>query len=170
MQQHPRTRTPRRAPWRTEYLATELGPDVTEYLRHKTKRLTAKSYRGYERTLALFALEYPETPLVQFEPPDGTRLVEDFLAAHWADRNPKTYNIHLTTLRDFFRWNALRYRLKGDPTLPIERGKGRQFHRSTFTVEQRDAIVAATRNTRYRLAVRLLLDYGIRKGARAGRA
>lgn len=156
-----------RAPWRAAYPSTALGPDVVEYLRHKTKRLTAKSYRGYERTLAILALEYPATPLAEFEPPAGTRLVEDFLADHWGERNPKTYNIQLSVLKDFFRWNVLRFRLHGDPTLPIERGKGRQFHRSSFTDDQCHAILDATRNTRYRLALRLLLDYGIRKGALA---
>ena len=90
MQSDHATRTQRRASWRTAYRDTALGPDVTEYLRHKTKRLTVKSYRGYERTLALFALEYPDIPLAQFEPPAGTRLIEDFLADHWAHRNPKT--------------------------------------------------------------------------------
>lgn len=161
------TANPRHAAWRAAYPNTALGPDVAQYLRHKVKRLTVKSYRGYEFTLGMLAITYPETPLSEFEPPAGTRLLEDFLADNWAARNPKTYNINLSVLRDFFRWNAIRYRIKGDPTLPIERGKARPFHRTTFTAEQREAIFASTRNVRYRLAVRLLLDYGIRKGALA---
>lgn len=167
MQTQHRTRASQLAPWRAAYPQTALGPDVTEYLRHKVKRLTVKSQRGYERTLAMLAIHYPETPLAEFEPPAGTRLVEDFLADHWSDRNPKTYNINLSVLTDFFRWNVLRFRLHGDPTLPIERGKGRQFHRSAFTLNQRDLILDSARNVRYRLAVRLLLDYGIRKGTLA---
>lgn len=149
------------------YRTTPLGVEAGDYLRHKTKRLTRKSYRGHEYALAIFAGQHPAVELAELEPPNGTRLIEDFLDRNWGHRNPKTYNIQLTVLRDFCKWNVLRGRLHGDPTLPIERAKPRQFHRSTFTGEQRQAILDSTRNLRYRLALQLLLDYGIRKGALA---
>lgn len=149
------------------YRDTPLGQEVTEYLRHKSKRLTEKSYRGYERTLALFAVQHPTLELDDLEPPAGTRIVEDFLARNWAHRNPKTYNVNLTTISDFCKWHGRRGTLKGDPTLAIERAKPRQFHRSTFSEQQRLAILASSRDIRYRLSLRLLLDYGIRKGALA---
>lgn len=149
------------------YRSTPLGFEVSEYLRHKSKRLTEKSYRGYERTLATFATQHPALELEDLEPPNGTRIVEDFLARNWGNRNPKTYNVNLTTIRDFCKWQARRGRLHGDPTLAIERAKPRAFHRSTFTAEQRRAILESSRNIRYSLSLRLLLDYGIRKGALA---
>lgn len=93
--------------------------------------------------------------------------MEEFLSRRWGDKNPKTYNIQLTVLRDFCKWMCLREKLHGDPTLPIERAVPRQFHRSTFTPGQRAAILEATRDVRYRVSLRLLLDYGIRKGALA---
>lgn len=161
--QHP-TATSRR----DAYLATPIGAEAGEYLRHKSKRLTDASQRSYSAALRWFALDHPDLTPADLEPPDGTRIIEDFLAARWGDKNPKTYNIQLTVLTNFCKWMVLRGRIHGDPTLPIERAKPRPFHRSTFTPVQRQAILDTTRDTRYRIAVKLLLDYGIRKGALAG--
>jgi integrase len=49
--------------------------------------------------------------------------------------------------------------------LPIERAKKRGVHRTTFSLDQRHGILAANPELRDRLALRLLLDYGLRKGA-----
>lgn len=144
-----------------------LGGEVALYLRHKSNRLTPASHRIYEGTLAALAHYYPATTLEEFEPPAGTRLLEDFLDGLWGDKNPRTYNKNLTVLRDFFKRCVLRGNLHGDPTLPIERAKARAFHRSTFTTSQINAILEANLEPRYQVALRLLLDYGIRKGALA---
>lgn len=157
--------TPRR---RDAYLDTPIGAVAGEYLRHKTMRLTEASQRSYTATLRWLAIDHPDLEPAELEPPNGTRVLEDFLSARWGDKNPKTYNIQLTVLTNFCRWMVLRGRLHGDPTLPIERAKGRPFHRSTFTPAQRQAILDTTRDTRYLISVKLLLDYGIRKGALAG--
>jgi site-specific recombinase XerC len=71
----------------------------------------------------------------------------------------------VSILRDFFRFHVLRTRLHGDPTLPIERAKARAVLRTTFTPDDRAAILASNPEFRDRLALRLLLDYGLRKGA-----
>jgi integrase len=55
--------------------------------------------------------------------------------------------------------------LHGDPTLPIERARQRDVYRTTFTEDQRRAILANNHDHRDRGALRLLLDYGLRKGA-----
>ena len=62
----------------------------------------------------------------------------------------------------------LRGNLHGDPTLAIERAKTRGVHRTTFTPDDRAAILAANDDLRDRVALRLLLDYGLRKGALQG--
>lgn len=59
----------------------------------------------------------------------------------------------------------MRGRLHGDPTLPIERARSRQVYRTTFSAEQRRAIISEQPDLRDRIALRLLLDYGLRKGA-----
>ncbi|TMK24947.1 MAG: hypothetical protein E6G62_06855 [Actinobacteria bacterium] len=58
-----------------------------------------------------------------------------------------------------------RGRLHGAPTLLVERARSRQVYRTTFTADQRRAIIAEQPLLRDRIALRLLLDYGIRKGA-----
>jgi integrase/recombinase XerC len=55
--------------------------------------------------------------------------------------------------------------LHGDPTLPIERAKKRSVYRTTFSPDDRNTIVSSSPELRDRTALRLLLDYGLRKGA-----
>ena len=68
-------------------------------------------------------------------------------------------------LRDFFKFHVLRGNLHGDPTLAIERARKRDVYRTTFNSDQVRAIVASQDELRDRVAVRLLLNYGLRKGA-----
>lgn len=68
-------------------------------------------------------------------------------------------------LRDFFKYEVLRGNLHGNPTLVIERAKKRDVLRKTFTPDERNAIIASQEELRDRIALRLLLDYGLRKGA-----
>jgi integrase/recombinase XerC len=58
-----------------------------------------------------------------------------------------------------------RGRLQGDPTLLIERARSRQVLRTTFSTDERRAIIAEQPLRRDRITLRLLLDYGLRKGA-----
>ena len=67
--------------------------------------------------------------------------------------------------KDFFQWQVKRGRLHGDPTLLIERAKNREVYRTTFTPDQRHAILAGSDSLRDSIALRLLLDYGLRKGS-----
>jgi integrase len=85
--------------------------------------------------------------------------------AQWGNRAGRTYNKNLSILRDFIKFQVLRGRLHGGPTLPIERAKKRAVLRTTFTSEQRLAILASQTGLRDKVALRLLLDYGIRKGS-----
>jgi len=59
---------------------------------------------------------------------------------------------------------VLRGKLRGDPTLAIGRAKKRAVFRTTFTTDQMRAIVAAQDDARDRIALRLLLNYGLRNG------
>ena len=150
------------------YQRTPLGQEAQAYLRQKRKRLTDASYRDYERGLAHWALAHADLALHNFEPPSGTELLEDFMDAHYGDSSPRNYNKNLSILRDFFKWAQIRQRIQGDPTLAIERAKARQVYRTTFTPDQRLALLAACEDRRDRIALRLLLDYGIRKGSLRG--
>lgn len=147
------------------YQLLPLGQDAATYLRHKRKRLTDSSYRDYEAGLDKLARFFPDLELADFEPPVGTDRVEEFLDAQYGHQAPRTYNKNLSILTDFFKHAVLRGQLHGDPTLPIERAKARGVYRTTFNNDQIRAIIASQEDLRDRIAVRLLLDFGLRKGA-----
>lgn len=147
------------------YLLMPLGEDVGAYLRHKRKRLTDSSYRDYESTLDKLARHFTGLRLCDLEPPTGTQHLEEFMDHQWGAGSPRAYNKHLSILRDFFKFQVLRGNLHGDPTLPIERARARGVYRTTFTPDQRRAILAGNAELRDRVALRLLLDYALRKGS-----
>jgi len=148
----------------TSYLETPIGRAAAAYLAIKRKRLSEASERGYEQCLADLALHYPELAVADFEPPRGAELLEQFLAKRWGRSAPRTYNKNLSILSDFFKKQVLNEELRRDPTMSIERAKKSAVYRTVFTTEQRDAIIAAAANERERIALKLLLHYGIRKG------
>ena len=88
--------------------------------------------------------------------------------AQWGIRAGRTFNKNLSILHDFFRHHQLRGNIQGDPTLAIERAKKRDVHRQTIPPEDRARLLAANDDLRDRVALRLLLDYGIRKGSLQG--
>lgn len=147
------------------YQQYPLGQDAAAYLRAKRKRLTETSYRDYESCLDKLARYFFDLRLEDFEPPMGTTRLEEFLDATWGARAPRTYNKNLSIVSDMFEHFVLRGRLHGDPTTPIERAKARGVYRTTFTLSQRRAIVAEQPELRDRIALRLLLDYALRKGS-----
>ena len=147
------------------YQDCPIGQDAHAYLVNKRKRLTDTSFRDYESTLDKFCRRFADLQLRDLEPPVGTRRIEEFMDDQWGNGSPRAYNKHLSILRDFFKFQVLRGELHGDPTLPIERAKARGVYRTTFTPDQRRAILAAQESLRDRIALRLLLDYALRKGS-----
>jgi site-specific recombinase XerD len=145
--------------------ATPLEHYTDTYLGFKRKRLTAKSERGYRAILQAFAAYYPTKEIEDFEPPTGSVLIEDFLTAKWGDSAPRTYNKSHSVLSNFFVHQVARGTLSRDPMLTIERAKARQVHRQTFTDDQRQRMLATNPYPREQIAIRLLFDYGVRKGA-----
>lgn len=147
------------------YQLYPLGQDAAGYLRLKRKRLTESSYRDYEGVLDKFARYFCDLELADLEPPIGTNRLEEFLDHQWGNAAPRTYNKALSILKDFFKHQILRGELHGDPTLAIERARNRHVHRTTYTNDDVRAIIAGQSDRRDRICMRLLLDYGLRKGA-----
>lgn len=147
------------------YRAFPVGEQAGHYMRFKRKRLTDDSYRDYESCLDKLARDHMDLQLADFEPPVGTERLEEFLDNRWGRSAARTYNKNHSILSDFFKWARLKGKLYGDPMLPIERARSRSVYRTTFTDDTRRAIVASQAELRDRLALRLLLDYGLRKGA-----
>lgn len=147
------------------YQLHPMGQEAAAYLRVKRKRLTALSYRDWESSLDKFARYFPDLQIGDFEPPAGTSRLEEFLDSLWGDAAPSTYNRHLSVLRGFFKFQIIHGRMHGDPTLPIERARKSETHRTTFSDDDCRAIIACAAERRDRIALRLLLTYGLRRGA-----
>lgn len=161
------TRIVREAMRDKSYQLYPLGIEAAGYLRMKRKRLTAGSYRKYESCLDKLARHFTDLELEDFEPPVGTQRLEEFMDQHWGPRVAagRTYNSNLSVVKDFFKYQAMRGTLHGDPALAIERAKARDPHRETFTTDQFRAIIASQEDVRDQIVLRLLLMYGLRKGS-----
>lgn len=142
-----------------------LDHAVGEYLTHKQVRLSTSSYRGYSDTLKFLCEQYPTLQLADLAPPNGTILLEDFLAAPWGKRAGRTYNKHLSVLRDFCRWQFVRGHLVADLTPAIEKARVADIPHDAYTKDERARILAVNPGDREQIAIRLLLDYGLRKGS-----
>lgn len=150
------------------YRAFPLGLEAGHYLRAKRRRLTESSYRDYESILDKLARYFADLEIGDLEPPVGTERLEEFLDYQWGAQSGRTFNKAVSVLHDFFRFHQLRGNIQGDPTLAIERAKKRDVHREAIQQEDRAKLLAANDDLRDRLALRLLLDYGIRKGSLQG--
>jgi integrase/recombinase XerC len=147
------------------YESLSLGPDVAAYLRAKGKRLTPQSFEVYEATLAKFVVYFVGLELSDFEPPAGTTRIEEFLDEFWSEAKARTYNKNLSIVRDFCKHHRIRQRMDRDPTEAIEPRKEQTPYRTTFSPDQRRAILAAQTDLRDLIALRLLLEYGLRRGS-----
>lgn len=151
------------------YRAYPMGQEAGSYLRWKRGRITDSTYRDYESCLDKLARAFPDLELSDFEPPVGTDRLEEFLDRQWGDQQPRTYNKNLSVVKDFFKFAVLKGKLHGDPSLPLVPHKKRDVHREIFRQDDRSRILAAGPAPEYlrrdRIALRLLLTYGLRKGA-----
>ena len=113
-------------------------------------------------TAASRALAVTSTPAADRRPNDARR----------APRPPRarSFNRNLSILRDLSSSTSLRTHLHGDATLPIERAKKRSVDRTTFSGDERNAILASNPELRDKVALRPLLDYGLRKGWSSSRS
>jgi integrase len=95
-------------------------------------------------------------------------LVEDFLTGRWAHSAGRTYNKSLSFVTGFFKWHVDRGNMLRNPTATIEKANPGAYQRTTFTDEEVLRIFHANPGDREQIALRLLLFYGIRKGALQG--
>lgn len=151
------------------YRAYPIGGEAAHYLRWKRGSITDSTYRDYEACLDKLAREFPDLELKDLEPPVGVERLEEFLDKLWGNSAPRTYNKNLSIVTDFFKFCVLKGKLHGDPSLPLVRHKKRDVYRESFSEDRVTAILANGPSNdhlrRDRLALRLLLRYGLRKGA-----
>lgn len=148
------------------YEQSPIGAIVAQYLRHKNRRLAKASQRSYEGSLANLALFFSDLEDLQaFAPPLGTQMVQDYLDVHWHHATDGTYRTNLAITADFFKWAAAMDLVRGNPCLLIDRPRRPAPQHEIFSPSDRRRILAANPELRDRIALRLLLDYGLRKGS-----
>lgn len=152
------------------YRAYPLGGDWAAFMRWGRGSWTKATYRDYEACGDKLARTFPDLELRDFEPPVGTERLEEFMDLLWGERAPGTYNKNLTIIQQFFKFAALKGKIHGDPSLPLKRRKKRQPHREVFNEDAMLAIIANGPQPgkymyRDKVALRLLLEWALRKGA-----
>jgi site-specific recombinase XerC len=147
------------------YQLTPIGQQVAAFMRARRQALPSPhTQRSYESSLDKLARHFADLELADLNPPVGTERIEEYLDDRWGDAAPGTYNLNLTITSEFFKWAQSRGLVYGNPCTPVTRAKKRQPHRTVFNAADRRKIVAANTDPRDRVALRLLLDYGLRKG------
>lgn len=134
-----------------------LAECAQAYVISKRRRLTPASERGYVSCLRELIAYFPQHRVVDFEPPAGATLIEDFLADRWGHLSPRTYNKAFSIVHNFFEWFVARGVLTRDPMATLERAKPRAIHRVTFTETQVSQILAANTQPRDQIALRRVL-------------
>lgn len=147
------------------YQDLPMGREVKRYLAAKNKELTATSQRGWESCLEKFARQFADLQLEDFELPRGADLIEPWMDDRWGDAAPGTYNVNHAIIKDFFRWQVTRRRMTSNPMELVGRARKTQIYRMTYTEDECRAIIASAESLRDRIALRLLIYHGIRKGA-----
>ena len=98
------------------YMDFPMGVEAASYLIVKRKRLTTQA-TGTTNAAWRSSRHFPDLDLDDFEPPAGTQRIEEFLDHQYGDGSPRNYNKNLSIPGDFFRFQFIRGRLHGDPTL-----------------------------------------------------
>lgn len=147
------------------YEQLPLGRDVKRYLAAQQKRFTVSTMRTYEHVLVQLVKRFPHLTLADLELPMGAERLEEFMDERWGGGSRAAYNVNHSILSEFFKWHRRRGRMQTNPMELVDRARKPQVYRTTFSTDQHRTILASAESLRDRIALRLLLDYGVRKGA-----
>jgi len=147
------------------YRAFPLGELGGRFLRAKRGQFTTATYNTYETMLDKLARYFPEHDISDLEPPEGRELLAQFLDETWGGAKARTFNKNLSMVKEFFKWLRLQDLMVGDPTIALERHKARDVARETFSEDDCELIIEAQPSRRDRIALRLLLNFGLRKSS-----
>lgn len=148
------------------YRSTPLGQEVAHFIRWFRSEFGAssESIRDYEGILAKLALDFADLELRDFEPPVGTTRLREFIDERWGEREARTRKKVRSVLMSFFKWAQGEFKIHGNPVSAIRTPKLRDVERELFSGAEMKAIVEAQPELRDRVALRLLLLMGVRKG------
>jgi integrase len=139
-----------------------VGRAAADFLQRS--RMSPATHRAYYAVLRQLAKDHPNHELAHFNPPHGVEVVREFLARHWGGKADATVNGKLSALHGFFTWQMEHGRMIADPTHAIRRRRLPMPKRDIFLNAEVEKIFAANSDPRDRLALRLLLDWGLSKG------
>jgi site-specific recombinase XerC len=147
------------------YEKLPLGREVRRYLTAQQKRFTPSTMRTYEHVLVQLVRKFPHLSLADLELPVGAERLEEFMDERWGGGSRAAFNVNHSIISEFFKWHRLRGRMRTDPMELVGRARKPQVYRTTFSADQHRSIIASADSLRDRIALRLLLDYAVRKGA-----
>ena len=148
------------------YRSTPVGLEVAHFIRwfRNEYGATTETLRDYEAILAKLAIDHADLELRDFEPPDGTTRLREFIDERWGEAAPRTRKKVRAVLMSFFKWAQAEFKLHGNPVVPIRSPRLRDVERELFSAEDVARIVAVQPELRDRVALKLLFLMGLRKG------
>jgi integrase len=151
------------------YRSTPLGLEVGHFIRwfRHEYGATPATVRDYEAILAKLALTHPDLELADFEPPAGTSRLREFIEACWGDAAARTRVKVEAVLMSFFRWAQSEFKVHGNPVLPMRTPRPSDVKRPLFQPDVVNRLIAAQPQLRDRVALKLLVLAGVRKGSLA---
>jgi len=74
------------------YRSTPVGLEVAHFIRWFRNEFgaTAETLRDYEAVLAKLAIDHADIELADFEPPEGTTRLREFIDERWGEAAPRT--------------------------------------------------------------------------------
>src|SRR3954468_11345361 len=148
------------------YRSTPVGLEVAHFIRwfRNEYGATTETLRDYEAILAKLAIDHADLELRDFEPPEGTTRLREFIDDRWGESAPRTRKKVRAVLMSFFKWAQAEYKLHGNPVVPIRSPRLRDVERELFSTKEIAAIIDAQQELRDRVALKLLFLMGLRKG------
>jgi integrase len=127
------------------YRSTPVGLEVAHFIRWFRNEFgaTAETLRDYEAILAKLALDHADLELHDFEPPEGTTRLREFIDERWGEAAPRTRKKVRAVLMSFFKWAQAEFKVHGNPVVPIRSPRLRDVERELFSAEDVVRIVAA---------------------------
>jgi integrase len=148
------------------YRSTPVGLEVAHFIRwfRNEYGATTETLRDYEAILAKLAIDHADLELRDFEPPEGTTRLREFIDERWGEAAPRTRKKVRAVLMSFFKWAQAEFKLHGNPVVPIRSPRLRDVERELFSAEDVARIVTVQPELRDRVALKLLFLMGLRKG------
>src|SRR3954452_4840745 len=87
------------------YRSTPVGLEVAHFIRwfRNEYGATTETLRDYEAILAKLAIDHADLELRDFEPPEGTTRLREFIDDRWGESAPRTRKKVRAVLMSFFK-------------------------------------------------------------------